>query len=1475
MKIFWNPVSAVAVGLLACLPAAGQKPVAAGSGSYAEFTPLSKGRTDEHGGDQSVLMQSKKLWVTERAGRPIPTNDWWTGLINAPFADALWSYPAMVHPYDGGAVVNYPTYWNDNGTEVKWRSSLTVSPVGFKAESAVAHDWHDWDVEMLQADASGDKTMLTTLVHGQPFTWMEFSGLERLKISASGDAEYFGASKGRIGLKIGTDVYGIYYPADAEAATSARAVNISSDGNVDYVVVALLPSEEALESYGEVALNIPRGTTLGWAYDERRGSIASTWTVDTENLATGQRGGDVMQGFLPHAYKSATSSPAFIADTYLTPRGKMKMARGTEFVFAHAFAGMLPWYAMPSAADDDEHPFRHEVLADLMQRYAANGTFGDDTYWGGKGLTQMALNMTFALEAGDRALFEMSRDKLKAKLIDWLTYTPGEENVYFAFYPRWGGLVGQGTSYDSDTFNDHHFHYGYFTLAGALLCMVDNDFKARYGEMLRLIAKDYANWDRSDTRFPFLRTLDPWVGHSYAGGLGDQGNSNGNGQESSSEAMQGWGGVYLLGVALGDKEMRDAGIFGWSTEARATREYWFDVDARFDRYGQGGNYDHTLFTSPYNTNITCKGIGWWTWFSGDPLHAHGIQWMPISTALDYMSWDREFVDWAYNDMMNTPGWGHKWFENGTNPQGDPLGMLANDDWGNVTLAYMQRARPREAAAIFDEAYARKLGIATAISTGHISYYTIHNHLTYGEIDLTVNADIPSANAFVTDDGRESWIVFNPDATERTVNFYRDGALVKTVKAPAGKMIAVTDDAVLSEIVVASGAGARFPSESTFSAALLDQYGASADGTPQWSVDGPAAISADGVMTWASGTPDGAQASVTARCGDIEGALTVTKGAVPALESASILPALDLVEKGSPVDFTVEALDQYGEAYESPVVWTINGIEVETPHLEADTPGRYEICAMVDGTAISHVVVVTPELPNVALNKNVVTSSEENVGTVARNVNDGERSTRWGSRHNDGEWIYIDLGKDYRLTRVVLDWEAAFASRYAIETAPDGAPTQQTLCHLNSGDVTLTTVAENAWMPAGEFTTASAGKVTHRISAEGRYVRMRSIARGSQYGTSLYEFSVCGVAADAAPGDVIGIDITADALSVDEDKTLALHAMAYRLDGSAVETYVSWAASQGEITADGVFSPQTYGKATVTATASGGVSSSKDIAVNEVVRPKSMTVSPSAVSIASGESVAVDITILNQFGGEYPLSDVEASVRDLSGALSGGVTVDGRMLTAVADGSYVVTFTAGSLSADVAVEVVPFSEYNLALNKPVEVSSKENDGLGGAKAVDGDKTTRWGSQFNDNEWLSVDLLDTYIINRIVITTNDIAIATEALIEYSTDGINWTEFGRRTMKGVGTDDIAVSDVPMRHIRYTGLKRATGYGIGIAELEVYGSGRYSGVESVLASDAEAVNVYTLQGIMLRRGVPQANATAGLPAGVYIVGNRKVVVR
>ena len=42
-----------------------------------------------------------------------------------------------------------------------------------------------------------------------------------------------------------------------------------------------------------------------------------------------------------------------------------------------------------------------------------------------------------------------------------------------------------------------------------------------------------------------------------------------------------------------------------------------------------------------------------------------------------------------------------------------------------------------------------------------------------------------------------------------------------------------------------------------------------------------------------------------------------------------------------------------------------------------------------------------------------------------------------------------------------------------------------------------------------------------------------------------------------------------------------------------------------------------------------------------------------------------------------------------------------------------------------------------------------------------------------------------------------------------------------------------------------------------------------------ADKVNVCTLDGRVVRRGVPAATALVGLPSGFYIVGGTKVIVR
>jgi Leucine-rich repeat (LRR) protein len=55
-------------------------------------------------------------------------------------------------------------------------------------------------------------------------------------------------------------------------------------------------------------------------------------------------------------------------------------------------------------------------------------------------------------------------------------------------------------------------------------------------------------------------------------------------------------------------------------------------------------------------------------------------------------------------------------------------------------------------------------------------------------------------------------------------------------------------------------------------------------------------------------------------------------------------------------------------------------------------------------------------------------------------------------------------------------------------------------------------------------------------------------------------------------------------------------------------------------------------------------------------------------------------------------------------------------------------------------------------------------------------------------------------------------------------------------------------------------------------------SGIDSISAGingGSDIVNVYNLQGSVVRKGVKAATATNGLAPGIYVVGNRKVLVR
>ena len=124
--------------------------------------------------------------------------------------------------------------------------------------------------------------------------------------------------------------------------------------------------------------------------------------------------------------------------------------------------------------------------------------------------------------------------------------------------------------------------------------------------------------------------------------------------------------------------------------------------------------------------------------------------------------------------------------------------------------------------------------------------------------------------------------------------------------------------------------------------------------------------------------------------------------------------------------------------------------------------------------------------NVAQGRPASASSTENAGTPASAAFDGNTGTRWSSAFSSPQWIQVDLGSAQQICRVLLNWEAAYATAYQIQTASS---------------------ATGPWTNIFTTTTSTGGNQTLNISGNGRYVRMNGTAKATVYGYSLWEFGI--------------------------------------------------------------------------------------------------------------------------------------------------------------------------------------------------------------------------------------------------------------------------------------------------------------------------------------------------------------------------------
>jgi len=101
--------------------------------------------------------------------------------------------------------------------------------------------------------------------------------------------------------------------------------------------------------------------------------------------------------------------------------------------------------------------------------------------------------------------------RLKNCLSFWFTNEPTHTTFGFYYDTTFGGVLGQKTcsftNFGNFMYNDHHFHYGYFIHAAAVVARLDQSsaWSIAMEPYVRALIRDIANPSYDDPKFPFMR----------------------------------------------------------------------------------------------------------------------------------------------------------------------------------------------------------------------------------------------------------------------------------------------------------------------------------------------------------------------------------------------------------------------------------------------------------------------------------------------------------------------------------------------------------------------------------------------------------------------------------------------------------------------------------------------------------------------------------------------------------------------------------------------------------------------------------------------------------------------------------------------------------------------------------------------------------------------------------------------------------
>jgi endoglucanase Acf2 len=718
--------------------------------------PPPKGTAAQHGAGYVSNQPPKGVAIaTDRRGKSTQpkvtadfsgnpkSNSWWSSLIwqfdeTNPYSLSLYAHPLVMRAGAEGLGLGYPDKPTLRPREYMFRYSeeLTLGLEGEKFPDTRVASYSDFAVTAAWKNEHAE--LRTTLGHGLPYVYATRTGSARAQIGIAPSTliDVVKDEGNGLELKIADHFYGLFAPSGSKWIKTDAGFAADLGGK-DYFSVAVLPDGAAstFELFRAHAYAFVTDTKVSWTYDEATAELSTKFQA---TVTAKESGKGLLDSPLLALYRHQWlhTEDQLTGLSYVSPRGQMKLRVGNAFTTHSKFPGVLP--VLPNAAGLTAGDLSRQLSEATDPATLFPKGFGPgaerDAYWAGKSLGRNATNLYLADQLGSADAKQHMLTALENELGDWFD---GSEPRRMYYDETWHSLIAFPASYGSaEQLNDHHFHYGYFIAAAAAVARFDRAWAQKYAPMIELLIKDAACWKHDDERFPFLRHMDSYAGHSWANGPAQF--DDGNNEESSSEDILFSASLVLWGSTVGDKTLRDLGIFLFTTQVLAAEQYWFDVDDAVFPEG----FDHSAVAMVWGA-----GAKYDTWFDADPIMVHGINFLPFTGASTYLGRHPAYVSKNFAEVFKRS-----------------KGAIYS--WRDYLLMYLSLAEPERAQKMLEEDTYFDVEFG---NTRLLMRHWLKNIQALGQVDPSVTANVPTYGVFKGPKGK-SYVAYNPSDTARDVTF---------------------------------------------------------------------------------------------------------------------------------------------------------------------------------------------------------------------------------------------------------------------------------------------------------------------------------------------------------------------------------------------------------------------------------------------------------------------------------------------------------------------------------------------------------------------------------------------------------------------------------------------------------------------------------------------------------------------------------